>query len=153
MRSFCKVRYCSSIGYLRQVGGAVGEDTTNLGISRCVQKMVSSPTCRLAKTLRRRDSRRRRPGSPVARPGQRLSPSQKAWQDGLLLVIFELLTEVTHIRNAIRKSPSDGTFFPGDGWSACNWDFVRYAQEQNLNLDFTTPPQRPDPKLPLIFER
>jgi hypothetical protein len=25
-----------------------------------------------------------------------------------------------------------------------HWDFVRYAQEQNLNLDFTTPPQRPD---------
>jgi tRNA A-37 threonylcarbamoyl transferase component Bud32 len=25
-----------------------------------------------------------------------------------------------------------------------HWDFVGYAQEQGLNLDFTTPPQRPD---------
>ena len=33
-----------------------------------------------------------------------------------------------------------------------HWDFVRYAQEQNLDLDFTTPPQRPDPKLPALFE-
>ncbi len=31
-------------------------------------------------------------------------------------------------------------------------DFVRYAQEQGLNLDFTTPPQRPDRKLPPLFE-
>jgi hypothetical protein len=27
---------------------------------------------------------------------------------------------------------------------ATHWDFVRYAQEQRLNLDFTTPPKRPD---------
>jgi hypothetical protein len=27
---------------------------------------------------------------------------------------------------------------------ATHWDFVRYAQEQRLHLDFTTPPQRPD---------
>jgi hypothetical protein len=33
-----------------------------------------------------------------------------------------------------------------------HWDFVRYAQEQNLNLDFTTPPNRADPKLPQLFE-
>ena len=33
-----------------------------------------------------------------------------------------------------------------------HWDFVRYAQEQNLNLDFTTPPQRPNRKLPPLFE-
>jgi tRNA A-37 threonylcarbamoyl transferase component Bud32 len=33
-----------------------------------------------------------------------------------------------------------------------HWDFVRYAQEQGLNLDFTTPPQRPDRKLPPLFE-
>jgi hypothetical protein len=32
-----------------------------------------------------------------------------------------------------------------------HWDFVRYAQEQGLNLDFTTPPQRPDRKLPPLF--
>jgi len=24
-----------------------------------------------------------------------------------------------------------------------HWDFVRYAQEQGLDLDFTTPPKRP----------
>jgi len=35
---------------------------------------------------------------------------------------------------------------------ATHWDFVRYAQEQGLNLDFTTPPQRPDQKLPRLFE-
>jgi hypothetical protein len=34
-----------------------------------------------------------------------------------------------------------------------HWDFVRYAQEQRLNLDFTTPPQRPDAELPPLFER
>jgi hypothetical protein len=33
-----------------------------------------------------------------------------------------------------------------------HWDFVRYAQEQGLNLDFTTPPKRPDAKLPPLFE-
>jgi tRNA A-37 threonylcarbamoyl transferase component Bud32 len=33
-----------------------------------------------------------------------------------------------------------------------HWDFVRYAQEQRLDLDFTTPPQRPDPKLPPLFQ-
>ena len=27
-----------------------------------------------------------------------------------------------------------------------HWAFVRYAQEHNLDLDFTTPPKRPDPK-------
>jgi hypothetical protein len=35
---------------------------------------------------------------------------------------------------------------------ATHWDFVRYAEEHGLNLDFTTPPQRPDPKLPPLFE-
>jgi tRNA A-37 threonylcarbamoyl transferase component Bud32 len=33
-----------------------------------------------------------------------------------------------------------------------HWDFVRYAGEQGLNLDFTTPPQRPERKLPPLFE-
>jgi tRNA A-37 threonylcarbamoyl transferase component Bud32 len=33
-----------------------------------------------------------------------------------------------------------------------HWDFVRYDQEQGLNLDFTTPPQRPDPKPPPLFQ-
>jgi tRNA A-37 threonylcarbamoyl transferase component Bud32 len=33
-----------------------------------------------------------------------------------------------------------------------HWDFVRYAQGQKLALDFTTPPQRPDRKLPPLFE-
>ncbi len=32
------------------------------------------------------------------------------------------------------------------------WDFVRYAQEQGLGLDFTTPPRRPDRTLPPLFE-
>jgi len=35
---------------------------------------------------------------------------------------------------------------------ATHWDFVRYAEEHNLNLDFTTPPTRPDTKLPQLFE-
>lgn len=25
------------------------------------------------------------------------------------------------------------------------WEFVRFAHEQHLDLDFTTPPQRPEP--------
>jgi len=33
-----------------------------------------------------------------------------------------------------------------------HWDFVRYAQQRGLNLDFTTPPKRPDRKLPPLFE-
>jgi len=32
-----------------------------------------------------------------------------------------------------------------------HWDFVRHAQQQGLNLDFTTPPKRPDRKLPPLF--
>ena len=35
---------------------------------------------------------------------------------------------------------------------ATHWNFVRYAQEQDLNLDFTTPPKRPDAKLPPLFQ-
>jgi hypothetical protein len=35
---------------------------------------------------------------------------------------------------------------------ATHWDFVRYAREQKLDLDFTTPPQRPDAKLPPLIE-
>ena len=35
---------------------------------------------------------------------------------------------------------------------ATHWDFVRYAQEQGLDLDFTTPPVRPEAKLPKLFE-
>ena len=35
---------------------------------------------------------------------------------------------------------------------ATHWEFVRFAQDHGLNLDFTTPPQRPDPKLPPLFE-
>jgi len=33
-----------------------------------------------------------------------------------------------------------------------HWDFVRYAQQQGLDLDFTTPPKRPDRKLPPLFQ-
>jgi hypothetical protein len=33
-----------------------------------------------------------------------------------------------------------------------HWDFVRFAQGQQLGLDFTTPPQRPDRMLPPLFE-
>ncbi len=32
-----------------------------------------------------------------------------------------------------------------------HWDFVRYAEEQKLGLDFTTPPKRPERKLPPLF--
>jgi hypothetical protein len=28
------------------------------------------------------------------------------------------------------------------------WEFVRFAQEQHLALDFTSPPQRPEPTAP-----
>jgi hypothetical protein len=31
-----------------------------------------------------------------------------------------------------------------------HWDFVRHAQEQRLDLDFTTPPKRPAWKLPML---
>jgi hypothetical protein len=29
---------------------------------------------------------------------------------------------------------------------ANHWEFVRFAQEAGLKLDFTSPPRRPDPK-------
>jgi hypothetical protein len=29
---------------------------------------------------------------------------------------------------------------------ANHWEFVRFVREKNLDLDFTTPPRRPDPK-------
>ncbi len=32
-----------------------------------------------------------------------------------------------------------------------HWDFVCYAQQQRLYIDFTTPPKRPERKLPLLF--
>jgi hypothetical protein len=32
------------------------------------------------------------------------------------------------------------------------WDFVRYAGEKGLNLNFTTPPQRPESKVPPLFQ-
>ena len=47
---------------------------------------------------------------------------------------------LTHLGNRYRRHFST------------HWDFVRYAQEQNLGLDFTTPPVRPDGKLPKLFE-
>jgi hypothetical protein len=31
---------------------------------------------------------------------------------------------------------------------ADHWQFVRFAQEQRLGLDFTTPPRRPEPPAP-----
>ena len=31
---------------------------------------------------------------------------------------------------------------------ASQWDFVRYAEDQGLNFDFKSPPQRPPQKLP-----
>jgi hypothetical protein len=30
-----------------------------------------------------------------------------------------------------------------------HWDFVRFAREQKLGLDFTTPPTRPDRREPV----
>jgi tRNA A-37 threonylcarbamoyl transferase component Bud32 len=33
-----------------------------------------------------------------------------------------------------------------------HWDFVHYAKEHQLNLDFTTQPKRPEPKLPPLFD-
>jgi hypothetical protein len=35
---------------------------------------------------------------------------------------------------------------------ATHWQFIRYAQENGLNLDFTTPPRRPPTTLPPLFE-
>jgi hypothetical protein len=36
---------------------------------------------------------------------------------------------------------------------ATHWEFVRFAQEQRLNLDFTSPPQRPKPPAELARPR
>jgi hypothetical protein len=35
---------------------------------------------------------------------------------------------------------------------ANHWEFVRFAQEQGLDLDFTTPPKRPNRELPSLSE-
>jgi hypothetical protein len=32
---------------------------------------------------------------------------------------------------------------------ANRWEFVRFAREKGLKLDFTSPPRRPDPKASL----
>ena len=32
---------------------------------------------------------------------------------------------------------------------ANHWEFVRFAREKGLKLDFTSPPRRPDPKASL----
>jgi hypothetical protein len=38
-------------------------------------------------------------------------------------------------------------------WVILNPRGNRYAGEQGLNLDFTTPPKRPDRKLPPLFQK
>ena len=38
---------------------------------------------------------------------------------------------------------NDLIFIPGGRTFADHWEFVRYAKEQQLDLDFTTPPKRP----------
>jgi hypothetical protein len=35
---------------------------------------------------------------------------------------------------------------------ANHWEFVRFAQQQNLGLDFTTPPRRPEVLLPVAWK-
>jgi hypothetical protein len=36
-------------------------------------------------------------------------------------------------------------------WFDTHWQFVRFAQENGLNLDFTTPPRPPPATLPPLF--
>jgi hypothetical protein len=63
-------------------------------------------------------------------------PCRLATQD--LVDLLKLPTCVRDVRRAILNQLGNryGRRF------ATHWDFVRYAQEQGLNLDFTTPPQR-----------
>jgi len=73
-------------------------------------------------------------------------PCRLATQD--LVELLKLPTCIGRVRRVILDQLGNryGCRF------ATHWDFVRYAQEQGLNLDFTTPPQRPAAKLPPLFE-
>jgi hypothetical protein len=83
---------------------------------------------------------------PVLQAAGQPLPCRLSTQD--LVELLKMPTCVAELRRVILNQLGNRY-----GWRFdTHWDFVRYAQEQKLNLDFTTPPQRPDPKLPPLFE-
>jgi tRNA A-37 threonylcarbamoyl transferase component Bud32 len=77
-------------------------------------------------------------GLPLLPAAREPLPCRLATQD--LVDLLKLPTCVRDVRRVILDQLGNryGRRF------ATQWDFVRYAQEQGLNLDFTTPPQRPN---------
>jgi hypothetical protein len=73
-------------------------------------------------------------------------PSRLSTQD--LVELLKMPTCVSEVRRIVLDQLGNrfGRRFE------THWDFVRYAQEQGLNLDVTTPPKRPQAKLPALFE-
>src|SRR5205823_6495366 len=84
-------------------------------------------------------------GLPLLAAAGEPLPCRLATQD--LVELLKMPTCVAEVRRVILNQLGNryGRSF------ATHWDFVRYAQEQGLDLDFTTPPKRPDAKLPSLF--
>ncbi|HKI34440.1 MAG TPA: hypothetical protein VKA46_21475 [Gemmataceae bacterium] len=91
------------------------------------------------------------PGGPLAsvaflRTASEPLPCRLTTQD--LVELLKMPTCVREVRRVILDQLGNryGRRF------TTHWDFVRYAQQQGLNLDFSTPPKRPDRKLPPLFQ-
>jgi tRNA A-37 threonylcarbamoyl transferase component Bud32 len=86
------------------------------------------------------------PGLPLLPAATEPLPGRLTTQD-----LVELLKMPTCVRD-VRRVILDQLGHRYRRRFDTHWDFVRYAQERGLNLDLTTPPQRPDSKLPPLFE-
>jgi hypothetical protein len=87
------------------------------------------------------------PGLPMLAAAGEPLPCRLSTQD--LVELLKMPTCVGPVRRVVLDQLGNryGRRF------ATHWEFGRYAQEQRLNLDFTTPPRRPDRKLPPLFEQ
>jgi hypothetical protein len=85
------------------------------------------------------------PGLPLLAAAGEPLPCRLPTQD--LVDLLKMPTCVAEVRQVILTQLGNryGRSFD------THWDFVRYAQEQQLDLDFTTPPKRPDRKLSQLF--
>jgi tRNA A-37 threonylcarbamoyl transferase component Bud32 len=83
----------------------------------------------------------------VLKPACDPLPCRLSTQD--LVELLKMPTCVTEVRRVILDQLGNryGRRFD------THWDFVRYAQQQRFDLDFTTPPKRPDRKLPPLFAK
>jgi hypothetical protein len=89
------------------------------------------------------------PFTALAAPGSAGDPLPCRLSTAALVELLKMPTCFGRARQVVLKHLGNryGRSF------ANQWEFVRFAQQQRLNLDFTTPPQRPDRKLPPLFEK